>query len=1142
METLILIQSFWSLASEVPSCIPRTKDSGSRPGPHEVDCSETFFPGYTKSLDDNTEIVVPDDDYRLYAIDILDPSLTSIIYKKGTTLFGYGYDFRQSNRIEKILDDLKVKLAAAYKASGGRKVNIISHSMGICTICKQVDLHRVPVSRQFLYTLVIPPNGTFYYKSVDSYELVECPSIYEMLPNPQFKWKKQPQIRVWQKESEGKETSSVKLESYGPTESVVLFEEALRNNEVQLSSFNSRIPSKTESVVLFEEALRNNEIRDGNVSIMLHQLTYDKKAIALPFNFSILRWAAGTRQILNNAQLPNGVSFYNIFGISFDMPIDVWYVTKPHHPFAILIPVKKLAEPSILNVILSLTPDPLSNRNTRNLPLAFDLFPPIRLMDLQQQKEWGLLCDKQVFQLIQKWLGAAQTSNQHSITFRVDLGFTFKPNEYTFGSLISATLSSSIDSGFCLLQQMLASVEKSGFFRNPYVGSALISGFAKFGLPDNAEKIFEQMGEKNVVSLNGLMVRLVRQKQGETATEMIVLLRMCFFLATGSAEIWRWMTEKIFAKMSERRLAKMLYRCSPSAFYKFVKEFSNEQKDVICRIGLGPLLQIHEKIHLRHHIIDFVVAHYSPESGAVMVDDTAVPLSLIDCILPHDMATKSDERSNGNGNSHPLLVPSKSMPKVDFRQRDEHPQHHDLAEILSKSLEKLSELQGIVDEHATWRVEVEKDISQRKLHDTQMACVVEKLSQKITKQDNIIETLRERLDKKETSTQQIGIHKRSIESIYFSESPAKPGVVQMNEKVSMQMNPDVSVKMNEAIGIVRVKSRKHQTKSYKSYANELPTYQRIMLRKSIGAITRNLEQAAFSTLKPAGLLDDMVVDAYLRLLDDQQSKLGPPYCKKTYYGSSHLHQFMQKCVRERKFASGTLVRANSGGFNIYQSNRVLIPVNWNGNHWFLVEVDLLRRKVIILDSMLPRRIIVGPEMRTLMAGLEYVFEGQQQEDGFAYNFTEWFLLIAGYFGYIDYWNGEPDSILFTQVRESLLQRCKEVEEKAREQATDNAILDQLCKGCPSTLGANRKSQDFFERVPARERHVKELFTEKVIHIIEKAVDKFERKFVTQGAYDTHNNFQSLDLAWTLLRISPHELLHHIPAKTLDQYYSRDTAN
>ncbi|KAD4888522.1 hypothetical protein E3N88_20595 [Mikania micrantha] len=50
------------------------------------------------------------------------------------------------------------------------------------------------------------------------------------------------------------------------------------------------------------------------------------------------------------------------------------------------------------------------------------------------------------------------------------------------------------------------------------------------------------------------------------------------------------------------------------------------------------------------------------------------------------------------------------------------------------------------------------------------------------------------------------------------------------------------------------------------------------------------------------------------------------------------------------------------------------------------------------------------------------------------------------------------------------------------------------------------------------------------------LDKFEKKFVAQGAYDTRNIFQSLDLAWTLLRIFPRELLHHIPAKTLDAFY------
>jgi len=56
------------------------------------------------------------------------------------------------------------------------------------------------------------------------------------------------------------------------------------------------------------------------------------------------------------------------------------------------------------------------------------------------------------------------------------------------------------------------------------------------------------------------------------------------------------------------------------------------------------------------------------------------------------------------------------------------------------------------------------------------------------------------------------------------------------------------------------------------------------------------------------------------------------------------------------------------------------------------------------------------------------------------------------------------------------------------------------------------------------------------------LDKFERKFVAQGAYDTRNIFQSLDLAWTLLRIFPRELLHRIPAKTLDLFYSRESAH
>lgn len=59
---------------------------------------------------------------------------------------------------------------------------------------------------------------------------MECPSIYEMLPNPEFKWKKQPEILVWRGQSTDGEAAE--LESFDTKESVFLFEEALRNNEV----------------------------------------------------------------------------------------------------------------------------------------------------------------------------------------------------------------------------------------------------------------------------------------------------------------------------------------------------------------------------------------------------------------------------------------------------------------------------------------------------------------------------------------------------------------------------------------------------------------------------------------------------------------------------------------------------------------------------------------------------------------------------------------------------------------------------------------------------------------------------------------------------------------------------------------------
>lgn len=58
------------------------------------------------------------------------------------------------------------------------------------------------------------------------------------------------------------------------------------------------------------------------------------------------------------------------------------------------------------------------------------------------------------------------------------------------------------------------------------------------------------------------------------------------------------------------------------------------------------------------------------------------------------------------------------------------------------------------------------------------------------------------------------------------------------------------------------------------------------------------------------------------------------------------------------------------------------------------------------------------------------------------------------------------------------------------------------------------------------------------HLYLKFTDKFENKFIAQGPYQSRDIFESLDLAWSLFRSFPKELLKKIPKKQLDTYYAR----
>lgn len=60
------------------------------------------------------------------------------------------------------------------------------------------------------------------------------------------------------------------------------------------------------------------------------------------------------------------------------------------------------------------------------------------------------------------------------------------------------------------------------------------------------------------------------------------------------------------------------------------------------------------------------------------------------------------------------------------------------------------------------------------------------------------------------------------------------------------------------------------------------------------------------------------------------------------------------------------------------------------------------------------------------------------------------------------------------------------------------------------------------------------------HLYLKFTEKFEGKFIAQGPYQSRDIFESLDLAWSLFRSFPKELLKKIPKKQLDMYYARRT--
>ncbi|XP_020590888.1 putative pentatricopeptide repeat-containing protein At5g09950 [Phalaenopsis equestris] len=120
--------------------------------------------------------------------------------------------------------------------------------------------------------------------------------------------------------------------------------------------------------------------------------------------------------------------------------------------------------------------------------------------------------------------GDAASAFDYFSRMQSGLDSSFEPNEYTFGSLIAVSYASSsfsmVSFNFYLIKQILSRVSKSGLLCDLYVGSAMVSAFSRYGMFDIARKVLLELSNRNSVSVNGLMLGLIKQNHGEEATEV----------------------------------------------------------------------------------------------------------------------------------------------------------------------------------------------------------------------------------------------------------------------------------------------------------------------------------------------------------------------------------------------------------------------------------------------------------------------------------------------------------------------------------------------------------------------------------------------------------------------------------------------
>eukprot|EP00475_Leptophrys_vorax_P030841 TRINITY_DN4652_c0_g1_i3.p1 TRINITY_DN4652_c0_g1~~TRINITY_DN4652_c0_g1_i3.p1 ORF type:complete len:607 (-),score=35.10 TRINITY_DN4652_c0_g1_i3:1033-2853(-) len=344
--------------------------------------------GKTESLDPSSHIEVPEDNYGLYSCDILDPDvsvpLDAVCYyhhmiremrtwgfKDGENLFGFGYDFRQSNRLPETLDRLRRKLRDVV-ASTGRRVDVVTHSMGGLLFksflalhpdeCQQLVRKWVAIAAPFrgapgfiLDTLLTGveflkgwQKSLFITKWTMHQLMVECPSVYELIADYSFDWEEAPELRIVRRRTD--DDDDLEIDAADGLEGLGIDDLSSRgggdsdSDSDGSSSADGRCRGRSGSSIRSGSSGRNSGGAAGDGAVVeqrfrhlpdilraMEQALHDNaievggKTVPLPFNHDICEWAKETRRIWSKASLPPTVEFYTIYGTGLDTPFHSQY-------------------------------------------------------------------------------------------------------------------------------------------------------------------------------------------------------------------------------------------------------------------------------------------------------------------------------------------------------------------------------------------------------------------------------------------------------------------------------------------------------------------------------------------------------------------------------------------------------------------------------------------------------------------------------------------------------------------------------------------------------------------------------------------------------------------------------------------------